>query len=55
MKIEIEKSHFHRVDLVTENQLILQIEEGGISRHYMYPLQKSFSVTYTGQIEDERK
>jgi len=57
VKIEIEKSYSHGIDLFTENQLILQIEEEGIYRYYIYGdfPRKSFSIGSSCQIEEEEK
>ena len=57
MNIQIEKSHSHIIYLFTESQLTLRIEEKGIYRYGMQesPLRKSFSIGFSGQIEDEEK
>ena len=57
MKIEIKKTHSHGIDLLTIDQLILQIEDGGIYRYYMYPpfVRDQFSVNENNQIEDDEK
>ncbi|KKL86177.1 hypothetical protein LCGC14_1947360 [marine sediment metagenome] len=57
MKLEIEKSHCQGIDLVTKNQLILQVEKAGVYRYYVHQqsvVPNGFRVDRNCQIEEER-